>query len=52
VAAIPQTKPDALMAVVKYLLEKAEIKFPVMGTGLVLEAKSVDGRESFLFDVN
>jgi hypothetical protein len=52
VATIPQAKADALMAVLKYLLEKAEIKFPMMGTSLLLDARSHDGRESFLFDVN
>jgi hypothetical protein len=52
VAEIPQAKADALMAALKYLLDKAEIKFPIMGTSLLLEAKSEDGREFFLFDVN
>lgn len=49
---LTQQRATKLLGMVKELVEKTLIQFPVAGENLQLEAKSEDARESFVFDVN
>ncbi len=47
-----QEKADALLAMIKELVEKTNVQFPSAGAAKVLAAKSEDGREAFIMDIN
>lgn len=47
-----QHKADQLIQMPKRLVDPAPIRFPIAGHSVQLEAKSQDGREAFMFDVN
>src|SRR5713226_9391985 len=49
---LTQAEADRLMALVKRLVDRATILFPLPGDIRQLQVKSEDGRESFLIDVN
>lgn len=49
---LEQQQADQLIAMRKRLVDAAPIRFPIAGSSVQLDAKSQDGRESFLFDVN
>lgn len=49
---LTQAEADRLMAMVKRFADQTTIIFPLAGEISQLEVKSVDGRESFLIDVN
>jgi len=49
---LPQQKADQRIQVSKLLVNSAEIQFPIAGGLLQLEAKSQDGQDAFMFDVN
>jgi len=49
---LTQAEADALMAMVKRLVNKATIQFPLLGDMLQLDVISDDGRESFIIDIN
>ena len=49
---LTQAKVDELLGLVKVLVERGPVDFPPAGTSKQIEAKSEDGREAFLIDVN
>ena len=49
---LTQARADELLQLVKVLVERGPIDFPVAGTIKQLELKSEDGGERFLIDVN
>jgi len=49
---LSQAEADALLGMPKMLVDLVQIKFPGRGDELRLEARSVNGKELFLFDVN
>jgi hypothetical protein len=49
---LPQQKADQLIQMPKRLVDPAPVRFPIAGNSVQLEAKSQDGREAFMFDVN
>lgn len=49
---LAQNEADGLIAMQKLLVERTPIAFPMATDELQIEAKSVNGRESFNFDVN
>jgi len=49
---LPQQKADQLIQVPKLLVASSAIQFPIAGDSIQLEAKSQNGRDTFMFDVN
>jgi Family of unknown function (DUF6978) len=49
---LTQAEADALIAMVKRLVDHTTILFPLSGETRQLEVKSDDGRESFKIDIN
>jgi hypothetical protein len=49
---LTQAEVDVLLQLVKVLLQKEPIDFPQAGDVKQLELMSIDGRESFLIDIN
>ncbi len=49
---LPQQKADQLIHIPKLLVNSTAIQFPIAGDSIQLEAKSEDGRDTFMFDVN
>jgi hypothetical protein len=49
---LTQTRADELIQIRKQLHDMLPINFPVGGDAIQVDAKSQDGRESFIFDVN
>ncbi|HTI49794.1 MAG TPA: hypothetical protein VL475_02540 [Planctomycetaceae bacterium] len=49
---LPQEKADSLMAAEKAFVDSSAVRFPLSGEMLQRELKTLDGRESFLVDVN
>lgn len=49
---LTQQKADQLMGTPKMLVNSLPIPFPLADDFIYIEAKSTDGRESFVFDVN
>lgn len=49
---LTQMEADNLLAMRKQLVQPGPILFPIPGELLKLDARSVDGREAFIIDVN
>lgn len=49
---LTQEEAEKLLAMVKVLASQKDIKFPLPGEYLYLDAQSVDGRIKFIIDVN
>ncbi len=49
---LTQQKADHLLQMPKRLVDSAPVRFPISGNSMQLEAKSQDGREAFMLDVN
>ncbi len=49
---LTQEKADSLMAMVKSFVDHSTIEFPFPGQAKQFEARSEDGHEVFIFDVN
>ena len=47
-----QNEVERLLSIEKFLTDESAIQFPGLGDSAKLEAKSVDQRDFFLFDVN